>query len=69
LIATAVGSAKGLGCRQFRATVLLANGPYFERHHFRTLDRVEVCGRPHLLMQADLRCFAAIPSRSERRAA
>jgi len=62
LIETAVGTAKASGCRQFLATVLLPNGPYFERHHFHTLDRIEVCGRPHLLMQADLRCFTAIPA-------
>jgi putative N-acetyltransferase (TIGR04045 family) len=69
LIQTAVGTAKGLGCREFLATVLASNGAYFERHDFHTLDRIEVCGRPHLLMQADLHAFAALDALGCRRAA
>ena len=68
LIDAAVGSGKGLGCRQFLATVLQENGAYFQRHHFDVLDRLEVCGRPHLLMQADLSCFVALPGSAQLRA-
>jgi putative N-acetyltransferase (TIGR04045 family) len=61
LIAAAVSSAKGHGCRRFLATVQLANVPYFERHGFRALGPVEVCGQPHLLMEAELARFPAAP--------
>jgi len=57
LIATAVSTAHGRGCRRFLATVQLANVRYFERHHFRVLREVSVLGRPHQLMQADLACY------------
>lgn len=57
LIATAVSTAHGLGCQRFLATVQLANVRYFERHHFRALREVEVRGRAHQLMQADLACY------------
>jgi putative N-acetyltransferase (TIGR04045 family) len=60
LIATAVGTAKGLGCRRFLATVLASNAVYFERHHFVGIEAMIVCDRPHVLMQADLTQFAAI---------
>ena len=62
LITAAVSTAHALGCRRFLATVQLANVRYFERHHFRTLREVDVLGRPHQLMQADL---AAYPPRAE----
>lgn len=57
LITTAVSTAHALGCQRFLATVQLANVRYFERHHFRPLREVEVRGRPHSLMQADLACY------------
>lgn len=60
LIATAVSTARALGCERFLATVQDANVRYFERHHFRALGGVSVAGRPHQLMQAEL---AAYPPR------
>jgi putative N-acetyltransferase (TIGR04045 family) len=62
LIATACSTAHAHGCQRFLATVQLANVRYFERHHFRVLREVQVLGRPHQLMQADLACY---PPRQE----
>ena len=58
LIRAAVGAARGCGATQFWATVQLGNVRYFERHHFRALARVSVCGEPHQLMQAELAAFS-----------
>jgi putative N-acetyltransferase (TIGR04045 family) len=63
LIATAVGTAKALGCRRFLATVLQTNVSYFERQHFTSVSHTIVCDRPHRLMQVDLDAFAAIGCR------
>jgi putative N-acetyltransferase (TIGR04045 family) len=60
LIFAAVSSAHARGCSRFLATIQQANVPYFERHHFLAVRPVEVCGRAHLLMEADL---AAYPPR------
>ncbi len=60
LIFAAVSTAHARGCRRFLATIQEGNVAYFERHHFRPLHSVEVCGRPHCLMEADL---AAYPPR------
>lgn len=57
LIRAAVATARVRGCRRFLATVQLANVGYFERHHFRGVEAAVVCGRPHLLMEADLARF------------
>ena len=62
LIATACSTAHGLGCQRFLATVQDGNVRYFERHHFRVLRALDVRGRPHQLMQADL---AGYPPRGE----
>jgi putative N-acetyltransferase (TIGR04045 family) len=59
LIQTAVSTANGLGCRRFLATVLQDNVAYFRRHHFAPLSQLELCGRVHTLMQADLSAFPA----------
>ena len=73
LIQTAVSTAHAWDCRQFLATVQTRNVRYFEHHHFRVLEAIEHCGRPHALMQADLARFPACPralaTRSTRRAA
>lgn len=72
LIHTAVSSAHAWGCRRFYATVQLQNVRYFEHHHFRALEAVDVIGRPHCLMEADLAHFSPCPralSLRERRAA
>jgi putative N-acetyltransferase (TIGR04045 family) len=60
LIKAAVGSAKARGCKRFLATVLLANVAYFKRNHFKPIGTSDVCGRPHMLMQADLQAFAPV---------
>jgi len=54
LIEHAVCSAHGRGCTEFRATVQVQNLRLFERLHWRSLAAIEVQGRPHVLMQADL---------------
>lgn len=62
LIRVAVGSAKAMGCRQFFAHVQAQNRPLFERLHWEVLEPLELRGRPHWLMQADLDQYAPIPS-------
>ena len=59
LITEAVSTAHGWGCRRFLATVQEANARYFEHHHFRRLEPIELLGRPHFLMQADLERYPA----------
>jgi putative N-acetyltransferase (TIGR04045 family) len=59
LITEAVSTAHGWGCRRFLATVQAANARYFEHHHFRRLQAIELLGRPHVLMQADLERYPA----------
>jgi len=54
LITEAVSTAHAWGCTRFLATVQEANARYFEHHHFRRLEALELLGRPHFLMQADL---------------
>jgi putative N-acetyltransferase (TIGR04045 family) len=54
LIRAAVTTAHAWGCRRFLATVQEPNVRYFERHHFRALEAVTVCGLQHRLMEADL---------------
>ena len=59
LVFAAVSTAHAWGCRRFLATVQAGNVRYFERHHFRALASVEVCGQPHALMEADLGAYPA----------
>jgi putative N-acetyltransferase (TIGR04045 family) len=59
LITEAVSTAHGWGCKRFLATVQEANVRYFEHHHFRRLEALELLGRPHCLMQADLEHYPA----------
>jgi putative N-acetyltransferase (TIGR04045 family) len=59
LICAAVSTAHAWGCRTFLATIQLQNVRYFERHRFRTIREVEVCGAPHHLMEADLSAYPA----------
>ena len=54
LITEAVSTAHSWGCKRFLATVQAANVRYFEHHHFRRLEALELLGRPHFLMQAEL---------------
>ena len=54
LIRLAVSSAHAMGASAFLAHVQAQNGPLFREMRWRTLDEVQLHGRPHLKMQADL---------------
>jgi putative N-acetyltransferase (TIGR04045 family) len=54
LIRLAVSSAHGRGCTRFLAHVQSQNALLFQRLHWRTLEIVELHGRPHHRMEADL---------------
>ena len=54
LINEAVARAKDLGCTQFLANVQPQNEHYFHSVHWQTLGAIEVAGRPHVRMQAQL---------------
>jgi putative N-acetyltransferase (TIGR04045 family) len=60
LVQRAVGTARGWGARQFRATVQRANVAFFRRLHWRSLETLELHGRAHYLMEAELARYAAI---------
>lgn len=59
LITEAVSTAHAWGCRRFLATVQEPNARYFEHHHFERLGLLDCLGRPHVLMQADMRHYPA----------
>jgi putative N-acetyltransferase (TIGR04045 family) len=54
LIRLAVSSAHARGCIRFLAHVQSQNALLFQRLHWRTLEIVELHGRPHHRMEADL---------------
>ena len=54
LIRLAVSSAHAMGARSFFAHVQAQNGPLFHQMRWETLAEVELHGRPHLKMRADL---------------
>lgn len=54
LIRLAVGLAHARGAQRFTAQVQAQNAPLFHRLHWRTLEEIELLGRPHHRMQADL---------------
>jgi putative N-acetyltransferase (TIGR04045 family) len=54
LIRLAVSSAHARGCTRFFAHVQSQNALLFQRLHWRTLKIVELQGRPHHRMEADL---------------
>lgn len=60
LIRLAVSSAHARGCQRFYATVQSQNVLLFRRLHWTTLDEVDLCGRPHHRMQADLAYYPPI---------
>jgi len=64
LIDTAVGIARAEQCTRFLATVQRANVRYFERRHFAVLGSLDLMGRPHALMEAELSAFTPIRSAS-----
>jgi putative N-acetyltransferase (TIGR04045 family) len=64
LIECAVSTAHAWGCRRFFATVQERNVRYFERHEFRSLEAIELCGSPHSLMEANLDAYPPCPRAS-----
>ena len=54
LIRLAVSSAHARGCKTLLAHVQGQNAVLFQRLHWRVVDAVELHGRPHMRMQADL---------------
>ncbi|WP_395853294.1 MSMEG_0567/Sll0786 family nitrogen starvation N-acetyltransferase [Cystobacter fuscus] len=61
LVNEAVARARELGCRAFRATVQAANETWFQRLHWHSLERLELLGQPHVLMQAELERYPFLP--------
>jgi len=61
LIRLAVCSAHARGCRRFYAHVQSQNALLFRRLHWRTIEEIELCGRPHHFMEADLACYPPFP--------
>ncbi|WP_420464586.1 MSMEG_0567/Sll0786 family nitrogen starvation N-acetyltransferase [Panacagrimonas sp.] len=59
LIRLAVGIAVARGAQRFTAQVQAQNVALFERLHWRALERIELQGRPHCLMQAELAHYPA----------
>ena len=54
LIRLAVSSAHAMGCRTFLAHVQAQNAPLFQQMNWETMAEVELHGRPHVKMRADL---------------
>lgn len=54
LINEAVSRAKDFGCTRFLANVQPQNETYFRSVHWQTVGGIEVAGRPHVRMQAEL---------------
>lgn len=54
LIRLAVSSAHARGCTRFLAHVQSQNGLLFRRMRWRIVEEIELLGRPHLKMEADL---------------
>ncbi|OLP18190.1 GNAT family N-acetyltransferase [Leptolyngbya sp. 'hensonii'] len=57
LIEKAVTTANTWGCRQFLATVQQQNVRFFQRLHWRSMQELTICDRPHHLMEADLNYY------------
>ncbi|MDB9513114.1 GNAT family N-acetyltransferase [Kamptonema animale CS-326] len=57
LIYKAVTTANTWGCKQFLATVQLQNVRFFQRLHWQSFKEIEICDRPHHLMEADLNFY------------
>lgn len=62
LIQLAVATAHSRGCRQFLAHVQAQNVILFRRLHWRTVAEVDLHGRPHHRMEADLAFYPPVPS-------
>ncbi len=59
LIRLAVSTANAQGCDRFLAHVQAPNVGLFEALHWHVLDTLELHGRPHALMQAELAAYPA----------
>jgi putative N-acetyltransferase (TIGR04045 family) len=59
LVYRAVGTARARGCAEFLATVQRANVPFFRRLAWEELEAIDLYGRPHALMRADLAAYPA----------
>ncbi|MEM7771633.1 MAG: MSMEG_0567/Sll0786 family nitrogen starvation N-acetyltransferase [Cyanobacteria bacterium P01_A01_bin.37] len=57
LIHKAVTTANTWGCDRFLATVQLQNVRFFKRLHWDSLEEIDVCDRPHHLMEANLNFY------------
>ena len=57
LIRLAVSSARAMGCQTFLAHVQAQNAPLFAQLHWDALGEVDLHGRPHLKMKADLQRY------------
>ncbi|WDZ94175.1 GNAT family N-acetyltransferase [Herbaspirillum sp. WKF16] len=60
LIRLAVSTAHAHGCHTFLAQVQSQNAPLFRRLHWNTLSEIEIHGRPHHVMQAELPFYPPI---------
>jgi putative N-acetyltransferase (TIGR04045 family) len=61
LIRLAVCSAHARGCRRFYAHVQSQNALLFQRLHWRSIGEVELRGRRHHFMEADLAYYPPFP--------
>jgi putative N-acetyltransferase (TIGR04045 family) len=66
LILHAVCTAHARGCTRFLATVQRQNVRLFKRLHWEEIDSIEVQGRPHALMQAELAHYPPRPQNEVR---
>ena len=65
LIRLAVSSANSLGCVRFYAHVQAQNELMFRRLDWHRVSDIELHGRPHVLMQADLAAYPALANAPE----
>ena len=57
LIEKAVTTANTWGCDRFLATVQLPNVRFFQRLHWNSIKEIDICNKPHHLMEADLNFY------------
>lgn len=62
LIRLAVSSAHARGCKLFLAHVQAQNVPLFRRMHWRSVEEIDIHGRPHHRMEADLAYYPPFPA-------